>query len=84
MRALVLLASSLVFACGEDPAPEAPPEETPAVAEEQEVAEVEEETDDLEEEVPSLGETDLDAMERGELEAACFQGSQSACDRLGH
>jgi hypothetical protein len=27
---------------------------------------------------------ELDAMERSELEAACYAGSSAACDRLGH
>ncbi|MFW6051959.1 MAG: hypothetical protein ACODAU_12350 [Myxococcota bacterium] len=27
---------------------------------------------------------DLDEMTEGELEAACFEGQQRACDRLGH
>lgn len=41
----------------------------------------EEEAEELAEPDPLL---DLDTMERSELEAACFQGSQAACDRLGH
>ncbi len=27
---------------------------------------------------------DLDDLDRSELEVACFEGSQAACDRLGH
>lgn len=33
---------------------------------------------------PSLTDEQLDAMERGDIEAACVAGSTMACDRLGH
>ncbi len=38
---------------------------------------------------PTMGEApaellDVDGMSDDELQTACFQGSQAACDRLGH
>ena len=35
-------------------------------------------------EPPPLTDRDLDAMDEPALEAACFNGSSAACDRLGH
>lgn len=35
-------------------------------------------------EPPQLTDRDLDAMDAPALEAACFNGSSAACDRLGH
>ncbi len=35
-------------------------------------------------EIPATSDAELDAMDRGELEAACERGSTAACDRLGH
>ena len=73
------------LACGAEEA--ATPEPTPEpVQEEPEVEEEEEldEEDELDEAPPSFTTSELDAMERPELEQACFAGSQAACDRLGH
>lgn len=36
----------------------------------------------VDDELPS--EDEVDAMDQAELQAACFNGSQAACDRLGH
>lgn len=33
---------------------------------------------------PSFTDEELDAMDRGDIEAACIAGSTMACDRLGH
>lgn len=54
-----------------EPAPTPAPEETPPEDPETIVA-------------PSYSEAELDAMDPAALEAACFQGSTAACDRLGH
>lgn len=34
--------------------------------------------------LPALDDGELDAMDEPALEAACFNGSTAACDRLGH
>ncbi len=76
-----------VLACG----PEAPaePSTESEPAQEEAVREVpveeEEEEEVLDEEAPpSISERDIEAMTRGELEAACYAGSTTACDALGH
>jgi hypothetical protein len=84
MRAALTFAL-LLLACGPseqeaapatEPAPAAEPEAAP---EPEPLAEPEEEQPQ-----PALGEAELDAMDRPALEAACFGGSNAACDRLGH
>ncbi len=83
LRAVVIAA---LLGCGGEPeeaAPVEPPTETPAEAE----TEIEDEEEELEEEddtPPSFTRAELDAMERPQLEEACYAGSQAACDRLGH
>ena len=57
-----------------EPVPASPP---PAVARDEEPPAPEEE-----EAVEPL--PDVDRMSRPELESACFQGRQAACDLLGH
>ncbi|MBO6939944.1 MAG: hypothetical protein JJ863_33545 [Deltaproteobacteria bacterium] len=84
MRALALLLL-LALACGpseeEAPAAAEPQEAEPAEPEEAEPLAEEPEED---EPLPALGEQELDDMDQPALEAACFQGSTAACDRLGH
>lgn len=60
--------------------PEPPPPREPSIEP------IEEEDDEsVDEEVPEEeAPLDVDAMSEDELESACFQGSQAACDRLGH
>jgi hypothetical protein len=55
-----------------EPAPTPAPEETPPPEEPETIV------------APSYSEAELDAMDPAALEAACFQGSTAACDRLGH
>lgn len=78
---LLLIAFSV--GCGAEPAETAPQESAPAETP-QEPAQ--EEDFPEEDEVPLAGEDeeDVDAMDEHALEAACFAGSQAACDRLGH
>ena len=82
MGIAALTAISLWSACDEETPPEPPATtvEAPEVIEEEpEVPEPPEEADP-----PSFTERQLDEMERPQLEAACYAGSQAACDRLGH
>lgn len=85
LRAVVIAA---LLGCGGEPeeaAPVEPPTETTAEPETE--IEEEEEEEELEEEddtPPSFTRAELDAMERPQLEEACYAGSQAACDRLGH
>ncbi|MAQ18874.1 MAG: hypothetical protein CMN30_29265 [Sandaracinus sp.] len=74
----------LALACGPDPDPAPSPDPRPEPAAEVEPDPLlEEDGEELEPAAP-LDEAALDAMEEPELEAACFQGSTAACDRLGH
>ncbi len=82
-RVLPLLLVSLACGSAESEAPPASPEVTEHSVPEPAAEEIVEEEEE-EQGPPSLGGADLDAMDRGELEAACYQGSNSACDRLGH
>lgn len=73
--------------CGDSPAPE--PEESVEEVAEPELAPDEDdeeldEDDPLDEPPRALSEDQIEAMSRGELEAACYQGSTAACDALGH
>lgn len=72
------------LACGAEEAAE--PAATPTPVEQPEPEPEEEEEIEEEEEAtpPSFTRAELDAMERPELEQACFAGSQAACDRMGH
>ncbi len=73
-----------LLGCGGEPeeaAPVEPPTEAPAEPEELEEVEEPEEEDET---PPSFTRAELDAMERPQLEEACYAGSQAACDRLGH
>ncbi|MEM9072043.1 MAG: hypothetical protein AAGE52_26290 [Myxococcota bacterium] len=87
VRAIALV---LLVGCGssESPPPtEAPPEtqssraSEPVVEDEDEADEAEELAEEEAEEGPPRS---LDDMDRGELEAECYEGRQAACDRLGH
>ncbi len=75
-----------VLACG----PEAPVETSAPepvqveTAREVPVEDEEDEVFDEQEAPPSVSERDIEAMTRGELEAACYAGSTTACDALGH
>ena len=84
MRSLLALPLLLALACGEERPPTPPAPEAPAAEPtDEDEALLDEEL--LEDDAPpSLGESELDAMSEPELEAACFQGSTGACDRLGH
>lgn len=85
VRSALLLALSLpLAACDEPPPAEATP--PPQVAPAPEPTPTEEEPPDEPDTLvaPSYSEAELDAMEPPALEAACFQGSTAACDRLGH
>lgn len=79
MRALLILL--FLIAC--DPEPEPTPVAPPPVPE---VEVMEPEPDDEGEEAvtPVYDDAALDEMEERDLEAACFEGSTAACDRLGH
>lgn len=78
----LLLMAALVGCGAEEPAmPEPPPPEIEAPEPE---LEPELEDEELDETPPSFTTAELDAMERPQLEEACFAGSQAACDRLGH
>ncbi len=87
-RALVLLAFALC-ACNETRSPEAPatahaaPTTPPAPVGQPEPEPARDpapEGDEPEDEAP----LDVERMNEDELETACFEGSQAACDRLGH
>lgn len=78
------LVAGLLLGCGAEEAAPAPVE-TVEVAEPVPEDDLLEEDDELPDEAPpSYSTEELDAMERPELEQACFTGSQAACDRLGH
>jgi hypothetical protein len=80
MRTL-LLAIALA-SCGPraEPAPAARAAPTPRRAE----SATAEEPDEPVAAPPTYFDPELDRMTRDELEAACYQGSTAACDRLGH
>jgi hypothetical protein len=83
LRAVCTLALTISVAACDDPpapAPSPPPVVEPAPAPE-ETAPPEEPEAIV---APSYSEAELDAMDPAALEAACFQGSTAACDRLGH
>lgn len=84
VRSALFLALSLPLAACDEPPP-AEPTPPPQVAPAPEPAPAEEPPDEPDTLVaPSYSEAELDAMEPPALEAACFQGSTAACDRLGH
>jgi len=72
-----------LLGCGDtQPAPARPAPPPPAAAPSPE--EPAEEPAEEEEPPVEAAPLDVDRMSRPELEAACFQGSQAACDLLGH
>ena len=83
LRALLMVLLVGAMAC-EDSAParvqaavaddDAPPQDEPPATHD--------EDDEPDEVAPPLG--NLDSLDEGDLESACFHGSQAACDRLGH
>ena len=73
------------LACGAEEAQPAPePVEEPEMLEPDELEVEDEEDEEDEVSPPSFTAAELEGMERPELEQACFDGSQAACDRLGH
>lgn len=92
MREILSFVFALCLGCGAQESREeaASPEPTEAPAGDVDTPEEQGEPDDEEalsdeEALPqAYGEAELDAMSEDELEAACFQGSHAACDRLGH
>lgn len=89
MRARIATVLSLmvavITACGPRAEEPAPPARDPSAVRAEEPAD-EPLLDDEEEtsQPPSLSDEELDAMDRPELESACYAGSSAACDRLGH
>ena len=86
-RRLTALVAALVLsagvACDEPPptaAPSAPPDQP------SQPQRADEPADEIEDEAPPAAEAplDVDSLDQPALEAACFEGSQAACDRLGH
>ena len=83
-RKLLLVAALVGVGCRDQAlAPPAQAAIADEVASESEPAEADE-ADEADEVEPAMELGDLDAMDRRELEGACFRGSQAACDRLGH
>lgn len=86
------LLTLLALACGPssspspaEPAPAPVEPSTEAAAPSEAEPDVETEPEDaLPDAPPSFDEATLDDMDERALEAACMQGSTTACDRLGH
>ncbi|MDQ3037718.1 MAG: hypothetical protein M3Y87_35320 [Myxococcota bacterium] len=83
---VTVLSVTVLSACGPRAEEPAPPARDPSAVRAPSEEPIDEPMLDEEEmpAPPSLDDAQLDAMDRPDLEAACYAGSSAACDRLGH